>query len=420
MIIAEVAGGLANQMIIYAAARALAIHKNVELKLDLSALNKDKTYKYYLHNLNISAELASPDEIAKIRQSSKMKIVEKIKNKLRKKLKIKVPYIYREPLCSYDDSFWSLPDDVYIGGNFISTKYFDKINDILIKEFAVKTALSSKTEEVCETIKNCESVSIHVRRGDFASNPHTNEFHGLVDVDRRELRHRLHVLRKVRAGDLGLHGRKVVLAHVHVVRLLVGLVELVLPARPCGHVPLGDLVRLDDAVLAACFDGHVADREPSGHGQLLDRLAGELHGPIECSVHADIADGAKDDVLAAHPLAELSFIDELHALGHLEPGLARDHGRGDIGAALRRCRCGCPPRSPRRREPRAPAPEVARAPRPSGPPRNKARDYAPARTGAEGCTAPRTQCPCSARNGRGSARSDRDRTPSLHRLPGIP
>ena len=183
MIIAEVAGGLANQMIIYAAARALAIHKNVELKLDLSALNKDKTYKYYLHNLNISAELASPDEIAKIRQSSKMKIVEKIKNKLRKKLKIKVPYIYREPLCSYDDSFWSLPDDVYIGGNFISTKYFDKINDILIKEFAVKTALSSKTEEVCETIKNCESVSIHVRRGDFASNPHTNEFHGLVDVD---------------------------------------------------------------------------------------------------------------------------------------------------------------------------------------------------------------------------------------------
>lgn len=183
MIIAEVAGGLANQMIIYAAARALSLHKNVELKLDLGALQKDKLRKYQMHHLNISAEIASPSEIAKIRRSSKIKIVEKIKNKLRKKLKIKVPYIYREPLCSYDESFWSLPDDVYIGGNFISTKYFDNIKSILITEFAVQSVLSRTTEEICESMNNCESVSIHVRRGDFASNPHTNEFHGLIDVD---------------------------------------------------------------------------------------------------------------------------------------------------------------------------------------------------------------------------------------------
>lgn len=191
MIIAEVVGGLANQMIIYAAARALAEHKNTELKLDLGTLQKDKLRKYQLHHLNISAGLASLDDIAKIRRSSKIKLIEKTKKKIRKKLNLNVPYIYHEPSCSYDEHFWSLPDDVYIGGNFISTKYFDSIKSILIKEFAVKSALSRATEEMCETMKNCESVSIHVRRGDFASNPHTNEFHGLIDVDyySRAMRH---------------------------------------------------------------------------------------------------------------------------------------------------------------------------------------------------------------------------------------
>jgi len=183
MIIAEVVGGLANQMIIYAAGRALAERKNTQLMLDLGKLQKDKLRKYQLFHLDISAGLASPDDIARIRKSSKIKVVEKIKSKIRKKLKLSVPYIYKEPLCSYDDCFWSLPDNVYIGGNFISTKYFDGIKSILIKEFSVKSALSRTTEVMCESMNNSESVSIHVRRGDFASNPHTKEFHGLIDVD---------------------------------------------------------------------------------------------------------------------------------------------------------------------------------------------------------------------------------------------
>lgn len=183
MIIAELAGGLANQMIIYAAARALAQHKNVNLKLDLSALAKDTLRTYQMHNLNISAEIASLDEIANIRRSSKTKIIENLKSKLRRKFKIKVPYIYREPLCGYDNSFWNLPDDVHICGNFISAKYFDQIRDVLIKEFTVKSELSRKTREMCEAINSCESVSIHVRRGDYAANPSTTKFHGLVGVE---------------------------------------------------------------------------------------------------------------------------------------------------------------------------------------------------------------------------------------------
>ncbi len=157
--------------------------------------------------------------------------------------------------------------------------------------------------------------------------------HGLIDIDRAKLAYGLHIFGKVRAGNLRLHAGEVVFAHIHIACLFVALVEFVLALRALRHIFFGNLVRLDDAVLAACFDRHVADGQASRHRKLLDHLTGELHGTVERSVHADVADGVQNDVLAADPLAELARVDELHALRHLEPGLARDHGRGNIGAA---------------------------------------------------------------------------------------
>ena len=39
-------------------------------------------------------------------------------------------------------------------------------------------------------IRNCESVSLHVRRGDYVSNPVTTEYHGICSEDyyRRAIR----------------------------------------------------------------------------------------------------------------------------------------------------------------------------------------------------------------------------------------
>lgn len=183
MIIAELAGGLANQMVVYAAARSLSVRKQTELKLDLSFLAKDMLRSFQLHHLNIAAEIASIEEIARVRHSSKFKIIEKFKRDIRKKFGLSVPYIYQEPVCQCDDNFWALPDDVYVSGNFISIRYFKEIAPILRNDFSVISPLSSQTTELCRRIADCNSVSIHVRRGDYASNPHTKAFHGLLGVD---------------------------------------------------------------------------------------------------------------------------------------------------------------------------------------------------------------------------------------------
>ncbi len=183
MIIAEIVGGLANQMVIYAAGRALAEHKGTDLKLDLGALGRDKLRKYVLHHLQITGEIATPEEIFRIRKSSKFKLVEKLKTKLRKKLKLKVEHIYKEPFCSFDPNFWDLPADVHISGNFISSRYFAPVAPALRHEFRVSSPLSRQTKQYESAMQNKNSICIHIRRGDYAANEHTKRFHGLIGLE---------------------------------------------------------------------------------------------------------------------------------------------------------------------------------------------------------------------------------------------
>ncbi len=182
MIIAELVGGLANQMVIYSAAKALAEHLQVELKVDTSKLEKDKKRKYALHHLNTNVEIASPKEIDSICQKSNSWLINKIKKKIRKKCNGNAFGIYKEPSVSFDTNFFSLKDNTYIRGNFINNKYFDSIAKILRHEFQVSTPLNNKTIEIMSSISSTNSVSIHIRRGDYANEPKTNQIHGLTPL----------------------------------------------------------------------------------------------------------------------------------------------------------------------------------------------------------------------------------------------
>lgn len=62
-------GGLGNQLFQYATGRAIAQHKQVSLKLDLSWFDIQELRSYRLEHFNISAEIANPSEIAAIKGS---------------------------------------------------------------------------------------------------------------------------------------------------------------------------------------------------------------------------------------------------------------------------------------------------------------------------------------------------------------
>lgn len=56
-------------------------------------------------------------------------------------------------------------------GWFQSEKYFSRIRGILLKEFQFKSLPSPKNQEMIDELKSCNSVCIHIRRGDLL-NPH--------------------------------------------------------------------------------------------------------------------------------------------------------------------------------------------------------------------------------------------------------
>ncbi|MGI9274939.1 MAG: alpha-1,2-fucosyltransferase [Endozoicomonas sp.] len=182
MIIARPVGGLANQMSVYAAARALAEHHRVPLKLDLAGLANDKLRCFELDKLCISADLATPEEIREVARQSSSPLVNKLKKKLRKKLGWHFG-VYKERSLVFDGGFFDLPDSMYIWGNFMSIRYYEPIKEILNNEFQVSYPLSEATRSWQDRIQFCESVSLHIRRGDYANDPHTRAHHGLLGLD---------------------------------------------------------------------------------------------------------------------------------------------------------------------------------------------------------------------------------------------
>ncbi|WMW24308.1 alpha-1,2-fucosyltransferase [Methanolobus sediminis] len=182
MIIVKLMGGLGNQMFQYAAGRRLALEHNTILKLDLSFLldrtpRENFTYRpYELDVFNIQGEIASPSEINKFAPANN-----NIFNYIKQKLKISK--IITEPHFHFDKGILSSPDNSYLDGYWQSEKYFKEIRDIIHTDFTFKVKPTNINQKLANEIGFCESVSIHIRRGDYVSNPETKKLHGYCSLE---------------------------------------------------------------------------------------------------------------------------------------------------------------------------------------------------------------------------------------------
>lgn len=69
-------------------------------------------------------------------------------------------------------------------GFYQSEKYFEKITKEIREEFVIKVPLTENTKNWIKIIEENEnSVSLHIRRGDYASNKKTNSFHGICEIE---------------------------------------------------------------------------------------------------------------------------------------------------------------------------------------------------------------------------------------------
>ena len=184
MIIVKLMGGIGNQMFQYAAARRLAHFRRTELKLDISSFNNiapiDTLRKYELGVFNIRAHFAASYDIPQVRIAA-------LFGKYGILLTHKLPFLRRyhivEKHYHFDQDILTLHDNVCLEGYWQSERYFADTADILRKDFPVKTRADDSNLQVAEKISRAESVSLHIRRGDYVSNTATSSYHGTCSLE---------------------------------------------------------------------------------------------------------------------------------------------------------------------------------------------------------------------------------------------
>ncbi len=171
-------GGLGNQMFQYAVAYALAEKNGDNIKLDLSGFveSENQTYREFAlgtFNLSFNSE-ASHHEVYKYKYKCGIfsMLLKFVKRKILKKY--------------YEDWHPEVLDwkgDLYLDGYFQSENYFLGIVDKIRSEFSLKPKYRNQLDSWESILKGRISVSIHVRRGDYVSDPKASRIHNICNIN---------------------------------------------------------------------------------------------------------------------------------------------------------------------------------------------------------------------------------------------
>ncbi|WP_406684233.1 alpha-1,2-fucosyltransferase [Seonamhaeicola sp. MEBiC1930] len=105
-------------------------------------------------------------------------------NRIKKRFGLKYPVKYIENFSKYNPHLLSFKQDVCLQGYFQSYKYFVGNEDFVKSLFSFNVnSLSTSNKKLLKTIKETNSISIHIRRGDYFEDEITNAYHGVCNLD---------------------------------------------------------------------------------------------------------------------------------------------------------------------------------------------------------------------------------------------
>ena len=183
MIVVKLIGGLGNQMFQYAAGRSLAAFHKTELLLDTSGLQTDPAGAYTARNyelgdFKIHAEISDKKDLHRFNFDAP-KIITKLKSLFPGFFK---KIILNESQSHFKENFFKAPATTYLNGYWQDERYFSFIREILIKEFDLQEK-SQGYKMLLDQITSSNSVSVHVRHGDYVTLKSANMFHGVLHLD---------------------------------------------------------------------------------------------------------------------------------------------------------------------------------------------------------------------------------------------
>ncbi|RIZ69486.1 MAG: alpha-1,2-fucosyltransferase [Methylococcales bacterium] len=184
MVVSYILGGIGNQMFQYAAGRALALTNSQKHLLDLSDFSD-----YRLHH---GFELCRVFNV--VTESTETSTVHQLlgwrENYLARKVLRRTQFaglrgktFVVEPHFNYWPDFFNLTGDCYLYGYWQSELYFKAIESVIRQDFTFREPLKEHNAELALEMATIQAVSLHVRRGDYVSDPKNRNVMAICDLE---------------------------------------------------------------------------------------------------------------------------------------------------------------------------------------------------------------------------------------------
>lgn len=174
-VVARLVGGLGNQMFQYAAACGLAYEQEAHVLMDVSAFEDYGLRPYELGRLCVPQDIQTMGlGHSRPGRSLNASFIRRLTRRASQR-----GAAYREPHFHFDKNFFALSGkEIRLDGYFQSPLYFAGCEGVLRERFRPAEPLGAAAQGWSDHIgaSRC-SVSLHVRRGDYVSNPGTAAVH---------------------------------------------------------------------------------------------------------------------------------------------------------------------------------------------------------------------------------------------------
>lgn len=188
MVIVGLQGGLGNQLFQYATGRALSAAWGSKLVLDLKWFDdvvdmKEVTVREYalapfalpVMTQNIGQPDASRGRISRLMARLRTPFLPASQRPFR---------LVKESSFQYSPKIFGTPSPVWLDGYWQSWRYFEAIESQLRAELTTPRAMNPASWAMLNRIQSSPiPVCLHVRRGDYVSNPSAAHFHGTCSVN---------------------------------------------------------------------------------------------------------------------------------------------------------------------------------------------------------------------------------------------
>ena len=179
MVISAITEGLGNQLFQYAAGRALAHRLGSVLRLDTLFYRKDRGRRLELGEFRLETQPGTFLEQCALRAAAREPF-----GKFAAKLGLYATFQCLEDRQEgFDPRFPQLEGNIRLQGYWQSELYFQEIKDEIRNEFRLAREPDAENRLMLEKMRDAESVSLHVRRGDYVRNPEVGRIHGTCGPD---------------------------------------------------------------------------------------------------------------------------------------------------------------------------------------------------------------------------------------------